>query len=105
MITNHVVVHLEHYRPLLAQKPCSVFNEKPVRHSVGNELTVKLLQLSFEKLLAIKDLLPKGINCACQAGHKLEFTTLLVESRETKELLKLEKQLPKVNLLILAEVT
>ena len=69
---------LEHYLPLLEQKPRSVFHAKPVRRSAARELlgwgrtfpggakdTVKLLRLSVEygldKILAVKDTLPAGV--------------------------------------------
>jgi hypothetical protein len=69
---------LEHYLPLLEQKPRSVFNAKPVRRSAAHELltwgkvfpggakdTVKLLKFSVEygldRVLAVKAALPKGI--------------------------------------------
>jgi transposase len=69
---------LEHYLPLLEQKPRSVFNAKPVRRSAAHELldwgktfsggandTVKLLKFSVEygldRVLAVKAALPAGI--------------------------------------------
>lgn len=69
---------LEHYLPLLEQKPRSVFNAKPVRRSAARELldwgktfpggakdTVKLLGFSveygLERVLAVKAALPNGI--------------------------------------------
>ena len=69
---------LEHYLPLLEQKPRSVFHAKPVRRSAANELlnwgktfpggtkdTVKLLKLSVEygldRVLVVRDRLPAGI--------------------------------------------
>lgn len=69
---------LEHYLPLLEQKPRSVFHAKPVRRTVANELldwgktfpgsakdTVKLLKFSVEygidRVLAVRDRLPTGI--------------------------------------------
>jgi len=68
---------LEHYLPLLEQKPRSVYHAKPVRTSGATALldwgktfpndakdTVKLLQLSIDhgvdRLLAIRDKLPMG---------------------------------------------
>ncbi|MBS3900096.1 MAG: IS21 family transposase [Dethiobacter sp.] len=69
---------LEHYLPLLEQKPRSVFHAKPVRRTGANELlewgktfpgtakdTVKLLKFSVEyglaRVLAVRDRLPTGI--------------------------------------------
>jgi hypothetical protein len=69
---------LEHYLPLLEQKPRSVFNANPVRRSAAQELldwgktfpggakdTVKLLGFSveygLERVLAVKAALPNGI--------------------------------------------
>jgi len=69
---------LEHYLPLLEQKPRSVFHAKPVRRSAANELlnwgktfpggakdTVKLLRFSVEygldRVMAVRDRLPTGI--------------------------------------------
>lgn len=69
---------LEHYLPLLEQKPRSVFNAKPVRQTIERELlewgksfpngakdTVKLLRFCIDygvdRVLAIRDLLPRGI--------------------------------------------
>jgi DNA replication protein DnaC len=48
---------------------------------------------------------------ACQSGFRVKFTTaatlatMLVEARETKELLKLERQLQKADLLIIDELS
>ena len=69
---------LEHYLPLLEQKPRSVFHAKPVRRTAASELldwgkvfpggakdTVRLLKLSveygLERIMAVKDALPTGI--------------------------------------------
>ncbi len=69
---------LEHYLPLLEQKPRAVFHAKPVRRNVATELldwgktfpssakdTVRLLKFSVEygvdRVLAVKDRLPAGI--------------------------------------------
>lgn len=73
-----VLYQLEHYLPLLEQKPRSVYHAKPVRKSEAIALldwgrtfpneakdTVKLLKLSVDhgvdRLLAIRDRLPTGI--------------------------------------------
>ncbi len=69
---------LEHYLPLLEQKPRSVFHAKPVRHSAAKGLlewgkcfpggakdTVRLLKLSvqygLDKVLEVREVLPPGI--------------------------------------------
>ncbi|SMP70915.1 IS21 family transposase, partial [Anoxynatronum buryatiense] len=75
---SDTLFQLEHYLPLLEQKPRSVYHSKPVRKSAAVELldwgktfphdakdTVKLLKLSVEygvnRLLAVRDQLPAGI--------------------------------------------
>ena len=75
---SETLFQLEHYLPLLEQKPRSVYHAKPVRKSAAAALldwgktfphdakdTVKLLKLSVEygvnRLLAIRDQLPAGI--------------------------------------------
>ena len=74
---SETLFQLEHYLPLLEQKPRSVYHAKPVRKSAAAALldwgktfphdakdTVKLLKLSVEygvnRLLAIRDQLPAG---------------------------------------------
>lgn len=75
---GEILYQLEHYLPLLEQKPRSVYHAKPVRRSEAMALldwgrtfpngakdTVKLLVLSVEygvnRLLTIRDQLPTGI--------------------------------------------
>lgn len=75
---SETLYQLEHYLPLLEQKPRSVYHAKPVRRSAAVELldwgktfpqgakdTVKLLKLSVEygvnRLIAVRDQLPVGI--------------------------------------------